>query len=104
MNLEQLFGNRSAHLGYLSIRSVPRDLEEHLASQRVTAGVQTGGGQPEQEVACLNRRAGDHALALHDADDEAGQVVLAACIEPRHLGGLAADERAAVGEAAPGDP
>ena len=38
----------------------------------------------------------DQALAVDDADDEAGEVVLAVGVEARHLGGLAAEQRAAV--------
>ena len=45
-------------------------------------------------------------LAIDDADDEAGDVVFAVGIEARHLGGLAAEQRAAVlaaRRAPPGD-
>ena len=41
-------------------------------------------------------RAVDDARARHDADDEPGDVVFAVGVEPRHLGGLAAEQRAAV--------
>ncbi len=40
---------------------------------------------------------------IHDADDEAGDVVFAVGVEAGHLGGLAAEQRAAVLAAAAGD-
>ena len=44
------------------------------------------------------------AFALvHDAHDEAGQVVVVGRVRPRHLRGLAADERAAELGAGPGE-
>ena len=42
-------------------------------------------------------------VAVDDADDGAGEVVLAVGVEAGHLGGLAADEGAAVGAAGLGD-
>ena len=42
--------------------------------------------------------------AVDDADDEAGEVVLAVGVEAGHLGGLAAEQRAAVLAAAARDP
>ena len=42
-------------------------------------------------------------VALDDADAEAGQVVVAVGVHARHLGGLAADQRAAGLPAALGD-
>ena len=38
----------------------------------------------------------DQPLAIDDADDEAGEVVFAVGVEARHLGRLAAEQRAAV--------
>ena len=40
--------------------------------------------------------AGDDVFALDHADDESGQIVFALGIKAGHLGGLAADQRAAV--------
>ena len=82
---------------------MPGDLEQQLARQRIAVGVQAGGGQAEQHVAGTDLRAGEQALALDRADDEAGQIVFAGGVEAGHLGGLAADQRAAVGPAAAGD-
>ena len=48
-------------------------------------------------------RAVDHPLARDAADDEAGEVVFAVGVEAGHLGGLAAEQRAAVRPAGAGD-
>ena len=40
----------------------------------------------------------------HDADDEPRDIVLAVGVEARHLGGLAAEQRAAVGAARAREP
>ena len=42
------------------------------------------------------RAAVDDTRAVDKADDKAGKVVLAVGVEPRHLGGLAAEQRAPV--------
>src|SRR5260370_16705619 len=52
-------------------------------------------GKPEDRVARPDRAAIDNALLLHHADAEARQVVFAFRIHSGHLGGLAADQRAA---------
>ncbi len=46
----------------------------------------------------------DQLPSRHDADDEPRDVVLAVGVEARHLGGLAAEQRAAVGAARAGEP
>ena len=48
-------------------------------------------------------RAVDHPRPFDDADDEPGDVVFAVGVEPGHLRGLAADQRAAVFPARPRD-
>ena len=50
------------------------------------------------------RLAVDQVPARHDADDEPRDIVLAVGVEARHLGGLAAEQRAAVGAARAGQP
>ena len=65
------------------------------ASSRWCAGRTTAGRSatsPGDDAPC--RRSA--ARARHDADDEAGDVVLAVRVEAGHLGGLAAEQRAAV--------
>ena len=49
-------------------------------------------------------RAVEHRRAVDDPDDEPGDVVLARRVEARHLGRLAAEQRAAVLAAASRDP
>src|SRR5205085_3363138 len=49
-----------------------------------------------ERVARGNPLAVDQSIAPHGADDEAGDVVLAVGVEARHLGRLAAEQRAAV--------
>ena len=53
-------------------------------------------GSADQHVARHDRPAVDDLRLLDDADDEAGDVVFAVGVEARHLGRLAADQRAAV--------
>ena len=77
-------------------RGFPRDVEEDLAGQRVTVRVQTGRRQTVENVAHHDRPAVDHAPLV--------DVVLAVGVEPGHLGGLAAEQGAAVFAAARGDP
>ena len=50
----------------------------------------------DQHVAGRDRSAVDQPIARDDADDEAGDVVFAVGVEAGHLGGLAAEQRAAV--------
>ena len=51
----------------------------------------------------LDFAAGDQLVLVHDADDEAGQVVFAIGVEAGHLRGFAADEGASVGTAGLGE-
>ena len=83
---------------------VAAHLEEQLARQRVAVGVQPGGGHPDEHVARLDARAGNHLVAIDRAHNEPGQVVLAVGVEAGHLRRLAADQHAAVGLAAVGQP
>src|SRR4029078_13302246 len=54
-------------------------------------------------IAGRNLRAGKYAVALNCADAEAGEIIVARRIHSRHLGSLAADQRAAGAAAALGD-
>ncbi len=60
-------------------------------------------GKPEHDVAGRDIGARQQRAALGGADREAGEVVVARLIEARHLGGLAADQRAVRLPAALGD-
>ncbi len=59
--------------------------------------------KPEQRVAGLDLASVHDLVSLYDANDGAGQVVIAGLVKVRHLGRLAADERAAVLTAAGGE-
>ena len=74
----------------------PATSKKHAPGERIAVGVQAGGRQADQHVAGHDRPAVDDLASVDDADDEAGEVVLAVGVEARHLGGLAADQRAAV--------
>ena len=53
-----------------------------------------GGGEREDRVARFEIGARQKLGALHRANRESSEVVIAGGVEPRHLGGLAADQRA----------
>ena len=54
----------------------------------------TRGGEAEHDVARLDVGARQERAALGGADREAGEIIVAIVVEARHLGRLAADERA----------
>ena len=68
---------------------------EGLAHEGIAVGMYARGRNADQRIARLDGRAVDHLLLVDHADREAGHVVLVYRIEARHLGGLAADQRAA---------
>ena len=72
----------------------PRPLED-AAHQRVAVGMQPARGEAEDGVARADAAPVDDLRFLDHADGEPGEVVLALRVHPRHLGGLAADQRAA---------
>jgi hypothetical protein len=65
--------------------------------------VEAVGGEAQEDVA-LGDALGEVCPALHRAHGEACEVEVAAVVHARHLGGLAADQRAARPRAALGDP
>ncbi len=65
--------------------------------------MEPGRGQAEDDVAGRDAAAVDDGVALDRAHGEARQIVVAARIHAGHLGGLAADQRAARLAAALGD-
>ena len=86
-------GRIQAQSGYLG----------HLARQREAVRMQARRSQPEHDVTRRDPARQD-LIALHRADRKAREIVVAALVEPGHLGGLAADQRAARLAAACGDP
>ena len=74
------------------VEIVLRDERPH---ERVAVGVEARRGEPDDRVAGLRRRPVEQAVALGDADAEAGEIELVRLHEARVLGRLAADERTA---------
>ena len=72
---------------------------DHAAHQRKAVRMQAVGGEADDDIADLNRVAGEHRVALDRANREAREVIITRRIEPRHLGGLAADQRTTGGPA-----
>ena len=70
-------------------------LEEHVAGQRVAVGAQPRRGQSHDGVAGADPLGAELGAVLDDAHREAGQVELVGRHDPRMLGRLAADQRAA---------
>ncbi|CCF82326.1 hypothetical protein NITHO_1020006 [Nitrolancea hollandica Lb] len=56
--------------------------------------MQPGAGEPNEEIARLDRRAIDNRVAMHAADDKPGEIVGTPGIDPWELCRLATDERA----------
>src|SRR5690606_24030418 len=68
---------------------------DDLADQRVAVGVRAGRRQGEQGIAGSDFGAVDDFGFFHDADAEAGQVVVFAFVHARHFSGFAAHQGAA---------
>ncbi len=68
---------------------------DDLAHQRIAVGVRAVGSEAQHHVAGLDVLAGDDLALFHHAHRKAGEVVFAHRIHAGHLGGLAADQRAA---------
>ena len=96
VRLEQRLADGACPARHVAVDRRARALEHDPPRQRIAVGVQPGRGHADQHVADGDRAAVDQPLAIDDADDEAGEVVLAVGVEARHLGGLAAEQRAAV--------
>ncbi len=76
---------------------------DDVADQRVAVGVESAARHGQERVARPDLAPVDDLVRLDRAHDEAGDVVVTERVHPRHLGGLAADERAAGGAARLGD-
>ena len=71
-------------------------IEKHLAGQGIAVGVQAARRKADQHIAAADGSAGDDATARDGSYDRSDQVVLAVRVESRHLGGLPAEQGAAV--------
>ena len=96
MHFEQLIADGIAQFGHVAARLEPHPLEENLAGQRIAVGMQSAGGQTDHRVAGPDGLAVEHPRFLDDPDDSSAQVVFPRLIEPGHLGGFAANQRAAI--------
>ena len=77
-------------------------LGDDAAHQAEAVRMHARGSEPEQDVA-RRHAARQLAAALHRPHREAGEIEIAAGVHPRHLRGLAADQRRTGGGAALGD-
>ena len=77
----------------MNATSVALDRTGVVATLRIAGDVTSAS---EGELMAGYARAIDDGVALDDADDEAGDVVIVVTIEARHLGRLAAEQNAAI--------
>ena len=63
-----------------------------------------GGRKADDSIANLHPRPVDNGVFLDNTDTEAGEIVVVAVVDARHLGRLTANERGARLDAALGDP
>src|SRR5690606_26221684 len=82
------------------VRPEAQPIEQEAAEERVAVGVEAAGREADELVPRLHAVRARTAVLLDHADDETGEVVLTRRVEVRHLGRLAAEQRAAVGAAA----
>ena len=98
---QQRFPQRAGAEGRGGVPRQPRAFDDP-AHQRIAVGMDPVRGQPQQHIARDHARRQRRA-AVHRADGETREVEVARRIHPRHLGRLAADQRAARELAAMGD-
>ncbi len=99
MRNEQRLADRAAKCGDHGVHGQPGAVERNPPGERVTVGVQSGRGKTDEDVPRADALTVDQLPPRNDADDEPRNIVLAVGVETRHLGGLAAKQRAAVGAA-----
>ena len=66
-----------------------------FADEGVAVGMHAVGGEPQHDVAGLDAHRVDGACEFNHADGEAGKIEIITGVDAGHLGGLAAEERAA---------
>ena len=96
MHLEQLIADGAVEFGHTAVRSQFHLLEKNRARQRVTVRVQSAGSDANDGVAGSDGFAVEYPRSVHHTDDRAAQVIFAGLIEPGHLRGLPANQRATV--------
>ena len=90
--------------GIDGVHGQPGAVERNAPRQRVAVGVQSGRGKTDEDVPRGDGLAVDQLPPRNDADDESRNIVLAVGVEARHLGGLAAKQRATVSAARAREP
>ena len=88
--------------GHDRLMVVSELIEENPPRERVAVRVQSGRRQSDEDVAFTHGFSVEQIFFIDHADDEAGDVVVIIPIEAGHLGGFAANQRAAVLRAAAG--
>src|SRR5207247_1622874 len=78
---EQRVGDRRAKLGDERVGPQAAGVEQDPAGKGIAVGVKTGGRETDQSIARHDRPPIDDALAVDNADDEAGEVVFAVGVE-----------------------
>src|SRR5215467_5376797 len=73
--LHELVADLALDLVDVSFRLVFRYFEQKFACQRIAVGMQSAGGQADDDVPWLDSFAGDDFFALDNADDEPGKIV-----------------------------
>src|SRR5882724_1090431 len=91
VRLQEFGADFVADFGDVGVGLELGDFEGEFAGEGVAVGVEASGGKGEERVAGLDIFAGENVFAFDDANDEAGEIVLAHRIEARHFGGFAAD-------------
>src|SRR5439155_17185885 len=93
---EQFVAQRIPQLRHVSPGFPFQLLEEDLSSEGIAVRVQPGGSDADDRVAGTDSPAIENFRFFDNADYGSADVVLTGPVEPGHLRGLAADERAAV--------
>lgn len=101
--LQQLLAEGTAELLDMSGELHAVDIQQHLAGQGVTVGVQTRGAHTDDHIAGADAIRAEHGIGLDHADAGAGDVVVVRAHQARVFGGLAAEQGAAGQDAAFGD-
>ena len=100
---EELFTNALFQTAHRAVDLQSHALEENLARQRITVGMEAGGGETDNLVANRGGRTVNDILAIDNADGKTSKIVLPFAVHSRHLGGLAANQSTAGLDAALGD-
>jgi hypothetical protein len=96
MRFHQRFPNRATELRYAGIYSEPKSIEDNAPGKREPIRMQTRRRNPDENVTHENVTTTDKPLAVNNTNDEAGEVVLALRVKPRHFRGFTPEQRAII--------